>query len=72
MYVRGILAPSIGVEHLRRRWAHRRLRRGQCQWCRSVLPDSIPLVRGRQVCSPACLDELCTERIVFFQLWTLT
>jgi hypothetical protein len=35
---------------LDRAWAHRRLHRGQCAWCLTVLPDDAPA----GYCSQAC------------------
>jgi predicted nucleic acid-binding Zn ribbon protein len=42
---------------VRRAWAHRKLSRGQCDWCGGIIPDDTP-IKDQHTCS-----ELCAERM---------
>lgn len=45
--------------HLARVWAERRLPRGQCEVCRTVLPDVGGPIDGWRVCSEDCYEVAC-------------
>jgi hypothetical protein len=57
-----VAAMSIG-DQIGRWWAHRKLGRGQCEWCGSVLPDDFEPVDGLwRACSPECVTSLWEQR----------
>lgn len=50
-------------EWLSRWWAHRKLGRGQCEWCGAVLPDDFRKIDGVwRACSQECVTNLWEQR----------